>query len=74
MRDLSGQSHSPRSYRPYNTPSRGKKFVHFLLSLALFASALRLEQPVQAGTSLAVTPSGKDYLSCGSRPTWHTEQ
>jgi hypothetical protein len=75
MRDLSGQSHSPRSYRPYNTPSRGKKFVHFLLSLALFASALRLEQPVQAGTSLAVTPSGKEVAwRAGTTITYHVDQ
>jgi uncharacterized protein (TIGR03437 family) len=75
MRDLSGQSHSPRSYRLHNTPSYGKKIAHFLLSLALLASAMRFDSTVQAGTSLAVTPSGKEVAwRAGTTITYHVDQ
>lgn len=53
----------------------GKKIVHLLFSLLLLATVLRLENPVQAGTSLAVTPSGKEIAWRAGVPiTYHIDQ
>jgi len=75
MRDLSGHSHRPRLRYKRNASSHWKKMAHLLLSVALIASVLRWDQPVQAGTSLAVTPSGKEVAwRGGTTITYHVDQ
>ncbi|HEX4945246.1 MAG TPA: matrixin family metalloprotease, partial [Blastocatellia bacterium] len=73
MRDLSGQR-SPRCGSLHRSaPSR--QAVCFLLSLALLASCLRFDSPVQAGTALAITPSGKEVAwRAGTTVTYHVDQ
>ena len=79
MRDLSGQKHRLHSCPrlPWNrkVSSRWKKIAHLLLGLAVIASVVRLDRPVQAGTSLAITPSGKEVAwRAGTTITYHVDQ
>ena len=79
MRDLTDQEHRlhlrPCLHRNRNAPSRWKKIAHLFLSVALIASVLPLSHPVQAGTSLAVTPSGKEVAwRAGTTITYHVDQ
>ena len=79
MRDLTDQEHRlhlrPCLHCNRNAPSRWKKIAHLFLSVALIASVLPLSHPVQAGTSLAVTPSGKEVAwRAGTTITYHVDQ
>ncbi|HEX4946205.1 MAG TPA: hypothetical protein VFZ34_06065 [Blastocatellia bacterium] len=71
MRDLSRHSSRPHLARM----SSWKKIVYYLLSLTLLASILPADRSVQAGTSLAVTPSGKEVAwRAGTTITYHVDQ
>ena len=75
MRDLLDQSPCAHSSFIHNVAPRWKKMVHFWLSLALIAGVLPLNRSVHAGTSLAVTPSGKEVAwRAGSTITYHVDQ
>ncbi len=79
MRDRTGQEHRLhlRPYLPQNhqASSPWKQIVHLLLSIALLASVVPLERPLQAGTSLAITPSGKEVAwRTGTTITYHVDQ
>lgn len=78
MRDLSGQprrSHLRSHRNNSSSSSLGNQIVHFLLSLAVIVSVMPLNRPVQAGTSLAVTPSGKEVAwRMGTTITYNVDQ
>jgi hypothetical protein len=67
MRDLARNRH--HSWLSY------KKVVCFLLSLALLAGCFQFNHSVQAGTALAITPSGKAVAwRTGITITYHLDQ
>ena len=75
MRDLSGQRR-PRVLSLQNrTPFTLKKVVCVLLSFTLMIGFLKFNSPVQAGTSLAITPSGRAVAwRAGTTITYHVDQ
>ena len=79
MRDLTGREHCPRvrprAKKNWDAASLRNRVAHVCLSLALVLGALPWRQPVQAGTSLAVTPSGKEVAwRAGNVVTYHVDQ
>ncbi len=75
MRDRIGQRF-PRSFSLWSqTPYILKKAACLFLSLTLVAGCLKFNSPVQAGTALAITPSGNAVAwRAGTTVTYHVDQ